>query len=55
MLQWFKKKDDIKSLQKKYEKLMGEWHKLSTINRAASDAKYAEAEAILKKIDALKN
>ena len=33
---------------------MGEWHKLSTINRAASDAKYEEAEAVLKQIEALK-
>ena len=54
MLGWFKKKDEAMVLQKKYEKLMGEWHKLSTINRAASDAKYEEAEAVLKQIEALK-
>lgn len=50
----FKKKSEVEVLQKKYEKLMGQWHKLSTINRAASDKKYAEAEEILKKIEAIK-
>jgi len=33
---------------------MAEWHKLSSINRAESDKKYAEAELILKQIDTLK-
>lgn len=51
----FKKKSEIDVLQKKYEKLMSQWHELSSINRAESDKKYAEAEEILKKIDALKN
>ena len=51
----FKKKSEIDVLQKEYEKLMSQWHELSSINRAESDKKYAEAEEILKKIDALKN
>lgn len=51
----FKKKSEIDVLQKKYEKLMSQWHELSSINRAESDKKYAEAEEILKKIDVLKN
>ncbi|MBQ0734974.1 Lacal_2735 family protein [Aquimarina celericrescens] len=51
----FKKKTEIEVLQKKYEKLMGQWHELSSINRTESDKKYAEAEEILKKIEALKS
>ena len=49
----FKKKSKKEILQKKYEKLMAEWHKLSTINRSASDAKYEEAQKILEEIDAI--
>ncbi len=51
----FKKKTEKEVLQKKYEKLMGQWHELSSINRAESDKKYAEAEEILKQIEALKS
>ncbi len=49
----FKKKTEVEVLQKKYEKLMSQWHKLSSINRAESDKKYAEAEEVLKKIEAI--
>lgn len=49
----FKKKNEVEVLQKKYEKLMSQWHELSSINRAQSDKKYAEAEAILKEIEML--
>ena len=49
----FKKKSKVEVLQKKYEKLMKEWHELSTINRSESDKKYAEAELVLAEIDAL--
>jgi len=49
----FKKKSEIEVLQKKYEKVMQQWHALSSINRAQSDKKYAEAEDILKKIESL--
>ena len=51
----FKKTSEIDKLQKQYEKLMSDWHKLSTTNRAASDEKYAEAEKVLAKIEALKS
>ncbi|WP_353778607.1 Lacal_2735 family protein [Winogradskyella sp. 3972H.M.0a.05] len=51
----FKKQSDAEKLQKRYEKLMSEWHKLSTINRAESDKKYAEAEDVLKQIEALQS
>jgi len=49
----FKKKSETEVLQKKYEKLMKEWHQLSTINRSESDKKYAEAELVLSQIEAL--
>lgn len=49
----FKKKSPIDTLQKKYEKLMAEWHQLSTTNRSASDEKYAEAQEIATQIETL--
>lgn len=49
----FKKKDPVAALQKKYEILMGDYHKLSTTNRALSDQKYAEAQRIAEQIEAL--
>ena len=51
---FFKTKSREAVLQKKYEKLMSEWHKLSTVNRALSDAKYEEAQKVLDQIDELK-
>ena len=50
----FKKTSELDKLQKKYEKLMADWHKLSTTNRAESDKKYAEAERISDQIKILK-
>ncbi|WP_040253636.1 Lacal_2735 family protein [Psychroserpens mesophilus] len=47
----FKKTSEIDKLQKKYEKLMKEWHELSTTNRSESDKKFAEAQEIVKKIE----
>jgi len=44
----FKSKSEV-------EKLMQKWHKLSTTNRSKSDEVYAEAEAIMNKIESLKN
>ncbi|WP_034229235.1 Lacal_2735 family protein [Aquimarina pacifica] len=55
MLGLFKKKSRTEVLQKKYEKLMSQWHELSTVNRSESDAKYAEAQKVLEEIDALSN
>ena len=49
----FKKKSDKEKLEDQYEKLLAETHKLSTVNRTASDAKAAEADAVLKKIEAM--
>lgn len=53
MMNIFKKQTPTEKLQKKYRKLMEEAHKLSTTNRSASDAKHAEAEEIIKQIEAL--
>lgn len=49
----FKKKSKLELLQMKYEKLMAEAYKLSTINRSESDKKIGEADLILKEIEAL--
>ncbi|MEM6829586.1 MAG: Lacal_2735 family protein [Bacteroidota bacterium] len=49
----FKKKSEKEVLQKKYEKLMKEAFELSKSNRQASDAKQAEADEVLKKMEAL--
>ncbi|WP_105015730.1 Lacal_2735 family protein [Polaribacter porphyrae] len=51
----FKKKSEVEKLEDKYKKLMEEGFKLQSINRSDSDAKYLEADNILKKIDALKD
>ena len=53
MLGLFKKQTEVEKLQKKYEKLLKEWHKLASTNRAASDAKFAEAQEVMKKIESL--
>ncbi|NNE33470.1 MAG: Lacal_2735 family protein [Winogradskyella sp.] len=50
----FKKTSELEKLQKKYEKLMAEWHALSTTNRAKSDKKYAEAQKVIEQIEVLK-
>lgn len=49
----FKRRKPLEKLQKQYEKLMKEWHALSTINRSASDEKYAEAQNVMDQIDKL--
>ncbi|MEN1784962.1 MAG: Lacal_2735 family protein [Bacteroidota bacterium] len=46
----FKKKSELEKLQDHYKKLMKEAFDLSKTNRSASDAKYAEADEIQKKI-----
>lgn len=50
----FKTKPNEAKLQKEYENLMSQWHKLSSVNRAESDKKYAAAQIILDKIEHLK-
>jgi len=51
----FKKKSKIEKLEEEFKKLMQEWHALSTVNRSASDDKYAEAQLIAEQINKLKN
>lgn len=49
----FKKKTELEKLQEQYKKLMKEAFERSKINRKEGDSKYAEADEIQKKIDAL--
>ncbi|MFC7357183.1 Lacal_2735 family protein [Jejudonia soesokkakensis] len=49
----FKKKTEKEKLQEQYEALMKESFKLSSVNRSKSDAKLAEADNIMKKIEQL--
>jgi len=47
----FKKKSEKEKLQLAYKSALSEAHQLSHSNRKAADAKLAEAEEILKKIE----
>ena len=49
----FKKKSEIDKLVAQYDRLIKDAHRLSTTDRKASDAKIAEANALLKKIESL--
>ncbi len=49
----FKKKTEAEKLNKKYDKLMEEGYRLSTVNRKASDEKYAEANKIMEQLEKL--
>ncbi len=49
----FKKKTEKEKLQEQYKQLMEESYKLSHSDRKASDLKRAEAEEVLKKIEAI--
>lgn len=51
----FKKKSKKEKLEEKFKKLMQEWHELSSINRSASDQKFAEAQDIAKMLNDLNN
>lgn len=50
----FGKKSPLEKKQKQYEKLLEEAFHLSKTNRAASDKKQAEAEALLQEIEQLR-
>ena len=54
MFGFFKKKSPLEKLNEQYQKLLTEAHKLSTTNRTLSDQKVAEADVVLKQIEALK-
>jgi hypothetical protein len=49
----FSRSSTKEQLQKKYAKLMEESFHLSKVNRKASDEKVAEAEVVLKQIEAM--
>ncbi len=51
----FKRKSKKEKLEERFKKLMQEWHELSSINRAASDRKYAEAQEVAKRLNDLKH
>ena len=53
MFNLFKKKSEVEILKEKYQKLVAEAYKLSHTNRTQSDQKQAEAEAVMKKIEAM--
>ena len=50
----FKKKSALEKLQEEYQKALAESHRLSTVDRKASDLKLAEAEQIMDRIMLLK-
>lgn len=49
----FKKKSEVDKLYNRYEKLTKEAHTLSHTDRSAGDAKLAEAEDVMMKIEEL--
>ena len=51
----FKKKSEREKLADKYNKLMKEALELSKVNRTQSDRKYAEADAIQKRMETLED
>lgn len=51
MFKLFKKKTKMEVLEKKYQQLLKDAHKLSTINRKASDQKLAEADRLLREME----
>ena len=47
----FKKKDPREAIMERYKAMLAESHRLSTVDRKASDLKRAEAEALLDDLD----
>ncbi len=52
-MSWFRRSSEKEKLEKKYRKLLDEAYKLSHSDRKSSDLKTAEADTILKQIEAL--
>jgi len=48
----FKRKSKVDKLNDQYEKLLQQAHKMSTLNRTKSDELMAEAQEVLKEIEA---
>lgn len=55
MFSLFKKKSEVDKLYIEHKKLLSEAFTLSKSDRSAGDAKYAEAEVVLDKIQAIEN
>ncbi|MFZ9155448.1 MAG: Lacal_2735 family protein [Schleiferiaceae bacterium] len=55
MFSFFRKKSELERLTEEYQALLEQSFKLSTVDRKASDLKRAEAEALIPRIDELKN
>lgn len=55
MFKIFKKKSKAEILDKHYQKLLKEAHRLSTINRKESDKKMAEADRVSREIESLQS
>ena len=53
MLGFLKRKSPKDRLEKKYQDLMAEAHRLSTSDRRAADDKLAEAQKVLEEIESL--
>lgn len=53
MFKLFKKKSEKDQLLEKYDKLIEESYRLSKIDRAKSDLKAAEADELMKRIEAM--
>lgn len=49
----FKKKSKSDKLNDKYEKLLQQAHKMSTVNRTKSDELMAEAQEVLKELESI--
>lgn len=50
---WFSSKSPKEKMQDEYRKLMEQSYKMSTTDRKKSDALRAEAEELIKKIEAM--
>jgi SMC interacting uncharacterized protein involved in chromosome segregation len=55
MFSLFRKKSELERLTEQYQSLLEASFKLSTTDRKASDLKRAEAEALVARIDELRN
>ena len=53
MFNFFKRKSPVERLEARHRQLLEEAYRLSHVNRAESDRKYAEAAAVEKEIEAL--
>ena len=53
MIRFFQKKPSVQKLQARYAKLMSEAHRLLPVNPLEGQAKFTEAQAVLRQIGKL--